>query len=122
MIILLAATLFSWFIWLSMFKFEIAMNGGDYTQVWINLKQDTIWAFSRKARGEWCRKRVDIFENGSMGSGDESWSYEEIRENNRYEEVGTAMLPGIGHFILFHCMLLVIIPCAVSISYCFFSF
>lgn len=71
---------------------------------------------SKKYKANCIRKIVnsDIYltpgqENcGAMCSHKGSWTYKEIRDNNLYEKVGCAMLPGLTNFIILHCIIPVI--------------
>jgi len=72
---------------------------------------------SRKYKANYIKKIVNskIYiqpgqENcGVMCSSKGSWTYKEIRDNNLYEKVGMAMLPGWTNFIVLHCIVPLIV-------------
>lgn len=78
-----------------LWRVEYAINGGG-SDFLAGFQEDFLWAIpgSRRRRGEYIRQMMDDWgcdgTTGSLGG----YSYEDIRRNNLYEEVGLKMLPG----------------------------
>jgi hypothetical protein len=85
-----------------LWTFEYKMNGGDNDLLrgWV---EDFLFAIpgGRRRRGAYIKKSIDssmrnMPEGGGGYMGD--YSYQEIRDGNRYDEVGAQVLPGPLYF------------------------
>lgn len=110
-------------LWFLYYGMECSINGAynptesSLRMVWRCWQEERSWILpgGRKLKGEYIKKLMGSFENGHIGE----WRYRDIRENNLYEEVGDAELPGLGHYILTHiclpsiplCIYLLIVTC-----------
>lgn len=107
MFALLVSSFGEWWYWLvALFGYLLhwrinhALNGGGgtYGDLCKDYLTDALFAVpgGRRRRGEFIRTIIgeDVSVRGSM----EGHSYEDIRANDLYEEVGAKMLPGPIHF------------------------
>lgn len=104
--------------WHFLYGLELYMNGASLNEGNIRFScflQELRWILpgGSKLKGEYIKKSMGNFEEGSMCSEYDSWDYKEIRENNLYEKVGNAMLPGFTNFLFIH----VLVPFGPLILY-----
>lgn len=86
------------------FGFRLADSMSRFTQktIWVELWEEFLWAipiYGTILRGRHIKKQMGDIENGYMMGYSKSYSYEEIRKGNLYNEVGKQMLPGLSDFI-----------------------
>lgn len=106
MIIALCLTV-GFIFWYVLYGLELYMNGAFLNKNASHFScflQELRWILpgGSKLKGEYIKKIVGDYEYGSMCSSTDSWDYKEIRENNLYEKVGNAMLPGLSNFLFIH--------------------
>lgn len=101
--ITLISCVFAILFWSAYSNFKFILNGGQIDGYWKTLfssiKEEARWAFIPSSRAEWAKNRIEGYEYGSMCGSTGSFSYNEIREGNLYQEAGDMMLPGIPSFL-----------------------
>lgn len=98
-----ASVVFAILAWSAYSNLEFALNGGQINGWWRTLfssvKEEARWAFYPSSRAEWVKDRIEGCGHGAMCGDTGSFSYEEIRKGNLYQEAGDMMLPGIPNFL-----------------------
>lgn len=89
--------------WYVSYRLTLNLNAFCPPPTLVALKEDLLWILpgAGKRRASYIKELVKEGD-GYMISSKGSWSYQEIRDNNLYEEVGWAMLPGYFSFFLNH--------------------
>lgn len=95
-------------LWYFYYGLECFLNGAtlgrnQYTMHFSCLWEELLWVLpgGGERKAQFVRDRIGDFPRGSFAG----YAYEDIRKYNRYKEVGRAVLPGLGHFILTHMIL-----------------
>jgi hypothetical protein len=99
--------------WAVLYGLECFLNGGSGRSLFAMAWNDFCFAMpgGRRRKGNYIRKIIDRstyngeLADGAMLSEKKSWSYQEIRDGNLYEEVGVAMLPGWRYFVIMHVLI-----------------
>lgn len=97
-------------VWYALSSATCALNGAYLrpTNRWLVpfaiLWEDTLNELPGGAnrKGQYIRERVGEEGDGGMISATGSWRYKDIREKNLYNEVGKAMLPGLGSYFIYN--------------------
>lgn len=109
-ILLLCGGLFFWY---CMYKCEMAINGCGGFSIWPGVWQEITWLVPG-GRGRYIKKQIQEWEKSTSypnGENHYCWSLHEpgnaiyIRDNNRYNAVGRAMLPGPISFFIRHILI-----------------
>jgi|694.fasta_scaffold04759_45 hypothetical protein len=103
-IITLLFGIFTWFFYSSL---DMFLNGGE--SLYKNFLQSMGWLFSKK-RTQYIKDMVNRFDSGYVGE----YSYQEIREQNRYAEVANQVLPSRFQIIFIN-FIMPIIPVLIYV-------
>lgn len=105
------------FLWYFYYGLECFLNGAtiahdQYTMQFHCLWEELLWNLpgGGERKAQFVKEYIGDIPCGTFVD----YSYEDIRKNNRYKEVGRAVLPGLGHFVLTH-MFLPLIPLLIYI-------